>query len=249
MATATQQLPKAQPTGRVIFTQGGKGGVGKTAFTTLLVEWFHAKQLDHTLLDLDTENKSRGSLAHFFREARKVNIHTPEGLDSFLDVLESGAPLVVADMGAGSGAVAQKWFDSMYDSAREIGIVFTAVGVITPDPASVESVLSWAASLQDRVQYLIVRNALTDPADFTYWDESKQARQFREAFQPHEITMEYRLPKVENPTRQHGITLARVADRQADRPELEPLTVVMRAQAYRRNLFAEIERVKDLLLL
>jgi|SRR5579872_1363823 len=40
-----------------------------------------------------------------------------------------------------------------------IGARFTAVGVITPDPASVESVLSWANRLQDRVQYVVVQNA------------------------------------------------------------------------------------------
>ena len=52
--------------------------------------------------------------------------------------------------------------------------------------------------------------------------------------------MEYRLPKVENPARQHGFTMNRVADRQTGVPELQQTTVVMRAQAYRRNLFAEL---------
>jgi Mrp family chromosome partitioning ATPase len=31
--------PKAKPTSRIVFTQGGKGGVGKSAFATMLVEW------------------------------------------------------------------------------------------------------------------------------------------------------------------------------------------------------------------
>src|SRR5579863_9823291 len=91
--------------GRIVFTQGGKGGVGKTAFTSLLVEWYGRLGLRYALLDLDTENKTRGSLAHFFPEARKVNIHTSEGLDAFVDVLDH-APLVIADMGAGAGQVA-----------------------------------------------------------------------------------------------------------------------------------------------
>jgi hypothetical protein len=102
--------------------------------------------------------------------------------------------------------------------------------------------------LQDRVQYVIVKNSLTDPADFTYWRDSKQARCFREAFSPGEIAMEYRLPKVENPARQHGLTLNRIADRRTEVRELQQTTVVMRAQAYRRNLFAELDRVKELLL-
>ena len=57
------------------------------------------------------------------------------------------------------------------------------------------------------------------------------------------------IPKVENPARQHGLTLNEIAERHADIPELQQTTVVMRAQAYRRNLFAELDRVKDLLLL
>ena len=244
----TPDRHQANISSRIVFTQGGKGGVGKTAFTTLLVEWYTRQDLCHTLLDLDTENKVRGSLCHFFPQARKVNIHTSEGLDRFVDVLDEGVPLVIADMGAGAGAVAHRWFDAMFSSVAEIGVTFTAIGVVTPDPASIESVCAWADALQDRVQYLIVKNSLTDPADFTYWNDSKQARRFREAFTPGEIAMEYRLPKVENPARQHGLTLNRIADRRTEVPELQQTTVVMRAQAYRRNLFAELDRVKELLL-
>jgi hypothetical protein len=60
--------------------------------------------------------------------------------------------------------------------------------------------------------------------------------------------MEYRLPKVENPARQHGLTMNKVAERKADVLELQQTTVVMRAQAYRRNLFAELERAQEILL-
>ena len=109
--------------------------------------------------------------------------------------------------------------------------------------------LGWADALQHRVQYLVVKNSLTDPANFDYWEQTKAARDFRREFQPKEISMEYRLHKVEHPARQHGLTINRVADRQTDVRELQQTTVVMRAQAYRRNLFAELDRVKDLLLL
>jgi hypothetical protein len=39
--------------------------------------------------------------------------------------------------------------------------------------------------------------------------------------------MEYRLPKIENPARQHGLTINRVADRRADISELQQTTFVM----------------------
>jgi hypothetical protein len=48
---------------------------------------------------LDTENKSRGSLTRFFGgQVPKVNIHTPAGLDAFVDELTDGPPVVLADV-------------------------------------------------------------------------------------------------------------------------------------------------------
>ena len=45
---------------------GGKGGVGKTSVMAALAEWFDVNDIPVKLLDLDTENKARGSLTHFF---------------------------------------------------------------------------------------------------------------------------------------------------------------------------------------
>ena len=234
---------------RVIFTMGGKGGVGKTSFLLVLAEWYASNDIPITLLDLDTENKARGSLKHYFDgAARKVNIHTTAGLDSFVDNLEDGSPIVLADMGASSGQVTHEWFDAMYDDVALTGVAFTAIGVVTPDPASVESVLGWAARLQDRVDYLIVENSTATHSDFSYWRDSEQATQFRTVFDPVVLAMEFRLPELENPARQHGVTLSQVAGREVQLPELQRASVVIRALSYRRRLFAEIERAEHLLL-
>ena len=136
----------------------------------------------------------------------------------------------------------------MYEDVAEQGIGFTAIGIVTSDPASVESVLSWAARLQGRVDYLIVENAAVPHADLAYWRESEPARRFRDAFDPAIISMEFRLPDLENPARQHGLTLGQVAERQVFVEELKKASLVMRAQAYRRRLFAEFDKVKELLL-
>jgi MinD-like ATPase involved in chromosome partitioning or flagellar assembly len=235
---------------RVILSMGGKGGVGKTSVMTGLAEWFQENGIPVKMLDLDTENKARGSLAHFFGgQVPKVNIHTPAGLDSFVDQLADGAPVILADMGAGSGQVTYDWFDKMYPDVSEAGIVFTAVGVVTSDPASVESVLDWATHLQKRSAYLIVENQISQQADFTYWRESEQAEQFQRMFAPVVIHMDYRLPDLENALRNHGVTLGEVAARRTEVPELQKASLVMRAQSYRRRIFAEFDRVKELLLL
>jgi hypothetical protein len=233
---------------RIILSMGGKGGVGKTAVMVGLADWFTANQIPIQLLDLDTENKARGSLAHFYgNRVPKLNIHTPPGLDAFVDYL-TDAPVILADMGSGAGQVTHDWFDRMYPDVAEAGIVFTAIGVVTSDPASVESVLAWAARLQNRVSYLIVENSLTQHADFTYWYESLQAREFRKVFNPALIHMDFRLPDLENATRNHGITLGQVSSRSTDAPELRKASLVMRAQSYRRRMFADFDTVKELLL-
>jgi MinD-like ATPase involved in chromosome partitioning or flagellar assembly len=234
---------------RTILSMGGKGGVGKTSVMTGLAEWFDTNQIPVTLLDLDTENKARGSLTHFFAgRVPKVNIHTPAGLDAFLDYLADGIPVILADMGAGSGQVTYEWFEKMYPDVEETGIVFTAIGVVTSDPASVESVLAWAAHLQHQVSYLIVENSITDRADFTYWRESAQAQKFREVFTPLVVHMDYRLADLENAARNHGVTLGAVASRATSADELRKASIVMRAQSYLRRMFAEFDRVKELLL-
>ena len=255
MVTTATTRAKAQNTAapeaekRVILSMGGKGGVGKTSVMSGLAEWFMENEIPVSLLDLDSENKSRGSLAHFYGEkAPKVNIHTPAGLDAFVDHLADGAPVILADMGAGAGQVTYDWFERMYPDVLESGIGFTAIGVVTADPASVESVLTWASRLQSRVSYLIVENSITEQADFTYWRESEQSRQFQKVFEPAVIRMDYRLPDLENASRNHGVTLGQIAGRTTNAPELQKASFVMRAQSYRRRMFVEFERVKGLLL-
>jgi MinD-like ATPase involved in chromosome partitioning or flagellar assembly len=228
---------------------GGKGGVGKTSVMAALAEWFETNEIPAKLLDLDTENKARGSLTHFFGgRVPKLNIHTAAGLDAFIDHLQDGPSVILADMGAGSGRVTHEWFHAMYPDVADAGVIFTAIGVVTSDPASVESVLAWAAQLQNRVAYLIVENRITPNIDFTYWLESREARDFRETFRPSVIQMDYRLAELENATRNYGVTLGEVAARATPVPELQRASLVMRAQSYSRRMFAEFDNMKEVLL-
>jgi hypothetical protein len=60
--------------------------------------------------------------------------------------------------------------------------------------------------------------------------------------------MDYRLPVLENATRNYGVTLGAVAGRLTDAPELQKASLVMRAQSYRRRMFVEFDKVQELLL-
>ncbi len=233
----------------VNFTMGGKGGTGKTTLILALIEYFREHEIPCTLLDFDIENKAKGGLAHYFDgEAKKLNIFTPTGLDAFVDQLDQGAPVILADMGAGSGRVTHDWFDSMYEAVAASGISFTAIGVVTDDPASVESVLAWASRLQDRCQYLIVENHQSEHDEMTYWRSSQQAAKFRETFSPLIMKMDFRIPDLENACRNHGVTLGEVANRKTKAAELQKTSLVIRAQAYRIKLFQEFDSIKEVLL-
>jgi len=62
-----------------------------------VAEWFQENDIPVKLLDVDTENKARGSLTHFFGSlVPKVNIHTPAGLDAFVDEFTDGPPVILA---------------------------------------------------------------------------------------------------------------------------------------------------------
>jgi hypothetical protein len=237
------------PSKKIVFTPGGKGGVGKTTVAVALAEWYAENKIPCTLLDLDTENKKKGSFAHFFPDrALKIDINTPAALDGFIDHADEEPDIILADMGAGSGKVTAQWFRSMYESVAGT-LSFTALAVVTSDPASVESLLSWAAHLQDRVSYVVVLNQQEDgQIGFSYWENTAEAKTFRDLFKPDIIRMDARLPDLQHAMRNHGLTLGQVSQRQAKAAELAKSSLVIRAQAYRRQLFTEFEWVKEALL-
>ena len=136
----------------------------------------------------------------------------------------------------------------MYESVKE-SLSFTALSVLTSDPASVESLLSWAAQLQDRVSYVVVLNQQEEnQVGFSYWENTTEAKAFRALFQPAIIRMDSRLPDLQHAMRNHGFTLGQVIQRKTKATELEKSSLVVRAQAYRRQLFAEFDRIMEALL-
>jgi len=78
---------------KVLFPMGGKGGTGKTTVLTALSEWFSENGIPCVRLDLDTENKVKGSFCHFFPEGTRRAVIEERTLDSRRRV--SGAILTV----------------------------------------------------------------------------------------------------------------------------------------------------------
>jgi len=229
----------------VIFSMGGKGGVGKTLTMAALAECLKSYGIQLTLLDCDTENKQKGSLCSFFPEAKKIDIRRPDGLDAFIDETnEEGNPIVLADLGAGSGFDAIRWFEEMHDVARREGMSFTAVGLVTANPGSVETVFSWGRALGDKVKYVIVRNLHI--GEIPLWDSGEMARKFREEFTPAVMTLDARLQDMQTYMENNRLTME--AALKGDGDLFRRASSRLRVEAWRDRIFAEFEKAMPTLI-
>ena len=202
-----------------------------------------------TPADFEGENRAKSGLHFWHKNAEKVDIHTRSGLDKLIDLALSGPnDIVLADMGAGSGSVTYQWFADIYPELAAERVKFTSIGVVTADPGSVESIVTWAVRLRDAVEYLIILNELEQPDEpFRYWYESKQAKDFAQMASPKVIRMASRRPDLEQAARNYGVTLAQIAERKTKAPDLISASMVMRAQSYRRRMDMEFDTVADVL--
>lgn len=235
---------------RVVFTEGGKGGVAKTEVAIALIEWYRSRGFRPTLFDFDIENTNKSGLQNFFPEALKFDVHTDGALDEFFEACgESECDIVVADLGAGSGTAAFEWFDQAFGDAEEMGIKFTAVGVTTNESGSVQSVLKWANHLQDKVDYLIVLNELLEPnSSFEYWHDEPAVARFCEAFSPTLMRMAARVQEFQAELRNQTVTLQQVIDGKVDTWFLRKMKNVVRAKRYQRELFTGFDDASSILL-
>ena len=229
----------------VIFSMGGKGGVGKTLAMAALIECLKDYGMKLTLLDCDTENKQKGSLCSFFPEAKKIDIRNPDGLDAFIDETNAdGSPIVLADLGAGAGFDTIRWFDEMYDAAKREGMSFTAVGLVTANPGSLETVFSWGRALGDKVKYVIVRNLHIGPVPL--WDSGEMAQQFRDEFSPAVITLDARLQDMQTYMENNRLTMG--AALKGDGKLFRRASARLRVESWRDRIFAEFEKAMPTLI-
>jgi len=234
---------------RIVFTAGGRGGSGKTALAMCLVGWYDHHGIPVRLIDADKENKTRGSFHDFYPDrAPKLDPSAPEGLDKLVSSITDDVPIVLCDQGAGSGRVTFEWFHLAYKQLAKYGYRFTAIGLITNSPTSVQSVLDWANNLQERVQYLIVKNRINRDVRFEYWDEAVEAQGFIDRYSPSVIEMPYLVPALENAIRNWNVPLADVAARKTDVPELQDLMMVVRAGGHLDYMYDQFDKVREVLL-
>ncbi len=231
----------------IIFTQGGKGGVGKTTVVTALTAWIRTKGFDPILLDFDSENRDKSSFQSFYPEAQKVDIHAPDSLDRVFHFLEKPGTILIADQGAGSGAETFSWFDRTAEIVREFADVIS-IGIVTKDPGSVESVLTWAYHLGDCVRYLIVLNELVRGTGFDAWCTAPQVNEFMAAARPSLIAFQNRNPDFEDMLRANHLTLEKVITREHSISWFHSLTRIVQARRYQQEAYSAFESASHVLL-
>ncbi len=237
-------------TKRIVFSCGGKGGVGKTTVATAIADFYAARGMPATLFDCDTENKTRGSLTHYFPGACKLDIRTERGLDQFIDAaLSAAASVALADLAAGSGRDTFSWFDTMFEGLGEAGVRFTAVATITSAASSVESLFTWAEALRDRVDYLVVQNHVTGD-DFGYFTRTEPGRAFLVQAKPTIVTLKARAREIQSELDNRGLTAAQATVADAGRRGLllHGGTARIRTEAYARQIDSALETAKAVLL-
>ena len=231
----------------ILFTQGGKGGVGKTTVITALTAWIRTKGFDPILLDFDNENREKSSFQSFYPEAQKIDIHAPDSLDRVFHFLETPGTVVIADQGAGSGAETFSWFDRTAEIVHEFADI-TSIGIVTKDPGSVASVLSWAYHLGGRVRYLIVLNELVRGTGFDAWCTTPQVSEFVASAKPSIIAFQNRNPDFEDMLRANHLTLEKVINKEHSISWFHSLTRIVQARRYRQEAYSAFESTSRILL-
>ena len=232
---------------QILFTQGGKGGVGKTTVIAALTAWIRSKGFDPILLDFDNENRDKSSFQSFYSEALKIDIRAPDSLDRLFHFLETPGAIVIADQGAGSGSETFSCFDRTAEIVREFADV-TSIGIITKGPGSVESVLTWAFHLGDRVRYLIVLNELVRGTGFDAWTDTPEVRAFVATAKPKVVGLQNRNPDFEDMLRANGLTLERVIAKDHSVDWFKSLTRIVQARRYQQEAYSAFESASQILL-
>jgi hypothetical protein len=219
----------------------GKGGVGKSFFSTNLVQYFKDSRIAHRALDTDHENST---LKRFHPEAEFVSLEDKRGLDAVFHAAETSSLLVV-DCRAASTDLFLDYFTEIGGLSGVLGLYDAHLTVVCPvnhEADSVEQVRLLSDALGEQCRYLIVKNQAHSEA-FTLYDESKMRHQLVDALGAREMTMPRMHDWLVTALNRHNVTattaLAHSAFHLLDRQRLKH---------WQAKLYAEIGSVRDLLL-
>ena len=220
---------------KLILTQPGKGGVGKTTIAAAIADYLIGKEVVVEMLDAD--ERSGAGLAHFQPKAKRISITKRDALDALGNAIAGGSQVVLCDMPAAREAETSKWFADVAAGLSEVADIVT-VCVISPDPGSIPPIIEWAKEIKGLTEYVLIRNEQEQPdCDWHFWQPKEMA--FLEMTGGEVFDLKSINPDLQAAIRVSGETLARVASGSA-KPELSGLIWKIRAQSVWSNFAGQL---------
>lgn len=184
----------------LILTLGGKGGVGKTLSLATLADYLTVRGREFVALDCDTENSGKASaFGSLLPEAGTPNLRSIADCDRLLTTAaQAECGLTLADLPANASGDFLAWFEQVADeeTLQALDVRIIGLGVITPEPATFASVAEWAAALQGRATYVVIKNHRTAQRVeksaselFPEYYGTETGKKFRKLFAPVEIEL------------------------------------------------------------
>jgi hypothetical protein len=242
-------MSKTKPRKLVVFSIGGKGGVGKSWLIALLIDWYRARKVPFHALDLDNENNT---LSRFYPDAEFIEVSSERDLDAMIEkIVESETALTVIDMRAAStDRIAPWWKQVDFDSLQgEHGVRFTAIGVVDSSADSVANIGFWSKDVlhgNPDIRFVIAQNKVRG-AELSYLDSPARAE-----YQKTLDLAEIEIPKLDEWVHQKlEVGDLRVSAALEVEDPNSPLTRFMtrsRLKKYQQAMFEEFDKIKDRLL-
>jgi hypothetical protein len=171
---------------RLILILNGKGGVGKSTFATHLVQFYKDLGAAHRSVDTDNENST---LKRFHPDAEFVDLTAPRGLDLLFELLPQTHTVIVDCRAASTDLILGYCAEvSIFEVLGSLGARLTVVMPVNHEPDSLEQLRVISSALDNRCDYVVVRNQVHSD-QFALYDKSRIRSRLLSELRAHEITM------------------------------------------------------------
>src|SRR6266511_1686533 len=186
------------------FVINGKCGVGKSFFTTNLVQFLKDQRLAHWAIDTDHENST---LKRFHPEADFLAIDQPQELNRIIEAVETNS-LVVVDCRAASTDLFLDFFAdvSAFDLLDQLGAKMTVLVPVNHEADSIEQLRLLTDGFGHRCRWVTVKNE-AHSEQFRLYERSRTRVRLVTELGAREISMRRLHDWLVASLNEHGITI------------------------------------------
>jgi len=237
LSPASPSSPGAK---RLVLVAMDKGGVGKSFFTILFVQWLqHRAERGYLAFDPDYQNST---LTRFVPAAQFLDIRHSENLDRIIEVMAE-QPMVVVDGVGSQQRIFLDWLEetSLLTLKDEMNLAITLVLIVEEDKDTVHQAGEAVSRIGRAVDWLVVKNQKTMPTSRIY-DNSKARKELLNCG-----AKEILMPKMTD----HLVLFLQQQSFTIDRAlESDELFLIDRQRIvdYRRKIFNQFDSIKEILL-